>query len=141
MTELNGKKMASAMERVSDETYEKVREQMVSNDLSASEAIAIVNKQDPEKKKYLVLYYGSDGHEEEKGWEIITGRTEAYNFIKNRAEILDIHNSIVVAGTVTLLEALESGMNVYEFMKHMRQYFNDGFDIEDYNIGDNNKEE
>ena len=72
---------------------------------------------------------------------MIDGRTNARNFIKDRIEYMDIHDSIVVAGTVTLIQALEANMTVYEFMKQINKFFDDSFDIEDYNIGDENWEE
>jgi hypothetical protein len=96
-------------------------------------AVEFVEKpKDPEKKKYLVLYYVTDGDEEIKSFEEVTGRTATYEFIKNMVHAMDIHTSKVLVETVTLEEAI----SVYEFMVHISQFFNDGFDIEEYNYGD-----
>lgn len=131
-----------AMERISKEELERVNEIISqNNDMRPSQAVEEVRKQDPNKKKYLILYYMSNEEDEEKSWEITTGREETYKFIKDRIEYMDIHNSIVVSGTVTLNDAIEQDMTVYQFMKLMMNYFDDSFDIEDYNKGDEDIQE
>lgn len=87
------------------------------------------------KREYLILYYATiDKGEEEKSFEIVTGREAAYEFIKTMVECIDIHKSKVLVDTVSYNKAA----TVYEFMKYIgdKNFFNDTFDIEDYNIGD-----
>lgn len=86
----------------------------------------------PEKREYLILYYSEIENEEVKSFEIITGRKEAYEFVKSIVEFVDIHESKVLVSNGTL----ENAKTVYEYMKLMEVYFEDSFDIEDYNMGD-----
>lgn len=87
------------------------------------------------EKNYLMLFYATiDKGEEEKVFEIVTGREAAYEYIKSMIECIDIHKSKVLVDTVCFKDAA----SVYEFMKYIRDnnFFGDSFDIEDYNIGD-----
>ena len=89
-------------------------------------------KKTPEEKEYLLLLtYIADYDTEGIELRILIGRTEARKYIINVIPDLDIFESYV------LVEGVKpsSIVTVYEFMKHMENYFNDGFDIEDYNIG------
>lgn len=92
----------------------------------------IDKKKDPEKRLYVVLYYSYEDGEEVKSFEILTGRTNAREFIKNMIDSIDIHESKILVETV----AYEDALTVYQFIKEMEVYYQDGFDIEDYNIGD-----
>lgn len=96
-------------------------------------------KKSPEEKMYLVLVvFNSNGSDvNECYFDFITGRTEVRSYIVCNIDELDIHESkILVEGVI-----LENMISVYEFMKHVEIHFNDGFDIEDYNSGDNVEEE
>lgn len=86
----------------------------------------------PEKREYLILYYSEIEDEEVKSFEIITGRKKAYEFVRSIIEYIDIHESKVLVSGATL----ENCKTVYEYMKLMEVYFEDSFDIEDYNMGD-----
>lgn len=88
---------------------------------------------DPEKRIYVILYYAHEDGDDVKSFEVIIGRTNTREFIKNMIECLDIHESKVLVETVPY----EDAKSVYEFIKLMESFYNDGFDIEDYNIGDN----
>ena len=92
-------------------------------------------KKGPESKKYLILFCFYSSEEEgdnNRTYEIVTGRTNARQLIKNNIEDIDIHESkILVEGVV-----LEDMISIYEFMKHIEINYSDGFDIEDYNLGD-----
>ena len=101
-------------------------------------------KKGPEDKTYLVLYVDQHTNEEDyKYFEFYKGRTRTYESIKLEIEAgIDIHDSLVIVETITLAQALsedkpKSRMSVYNFMKHMQEsgYFDDTFDIEDYNNG------
>lgn len=88
----------------------------------------------PEDKTYIILYYMTiDTGEDIKSFEVVTGRKNAYEYIKGIVEYLDIHDSKVMVDNVPYAKAI----SVYEFMKLMSNHFmEDSFDIEDYNIGD-----
>ena len=86
----------------------------------------------PEEKEYLLLLtYIADDDIEGTEFRIFIGRTEARKYIIDVIPDLDIFESYVLVEGVVL----ENRVTVYEFMKHMENYFDDGFDIEDYNIG------
>ena len=101
--------------------------------------ISIITEKNPEEKTYLLLYVGEYEDEEIKSFEIIEGRTAIYEYVKNIADHIDIHESkILVEG----LE-LEKMVSVYEFMSYAKSHYfaDDDFDIEDYNIVDTNNTE
>ena len=80
----------------------------------------------PEFKTYLLCVTGKEGYEDY--WEIIEGRSNVYEHIKNNAEFIDVENSFVLVEGL----ALEKRASIYQFMKHCENFFNDSFDIEDY---------
>lgn len=85
----------------------------------------IEHKVHPENKQYLLLLYFKD---DTKTFEVITGRTETYNYIKNTIFDYDLDKcQILVEG-----QKLETCKTVRAFMKHMENYFDDGFNIDDY---------
>ena len=92
----------------------------------------------PEEKEYLILFV--DIEDPERNWfNLVTGRTEAYQEIRNNIEAIDIHkSSILVEGVV-----LEKRISVYAFMRHVQDkgfFEGESFDIEDYNVGDDEEE-
>lgn len=92
----------------------------------------------PEFKTYLLCITGKDGYEDY--WEIIEGRSNVYEHIKNNAQFINVEDSFVLVEGL----ALEKRASVYQFMKHCESFFNDSFDIEDYVYSydtDNNKDE
>lgn len=94
-------------------------------------------KKTPEEKEYLLLLkYVTDDDMEGTEFCIFIGRTEARKYIIDVVPDLDIFESYVLVEGVKL----ENRITVYEFMKHMENYFTDGFDIEDYNIGASEEE-
>ena len=84
----------------------------------------------PEEKQYLICIAGKDGAEDE--WEIVTGRTNAYEKIKNSIEYIDLEHSFILVETCTL----DRRKTIYAFMKYAGEFYADGFDIEDYVKGD-----
>lgn len=88
----------------------------------------------PEDKTYVILYYMTiDTGEDIKSFEVVTGRENAYEYIKGIVEYLDIHESKIMVDNIPYSKAI----SIYEFMKLMsNHFFEDSFDIEDYNIGD-----
>jgi hypothetical protein len=87
----------------------------------------------PEEKQYLICIAGKDGAEDE--WEIVTGRTAAYEKIKNSIEFIDLEHSFILVETCTL----DRRKSIYAFMKYAGEFYNDGFDIEDFVRGDWNE--
>ncbi len=87
-------------------------------------------KNNPELKEYLLCIAGKDGADDT--WEMITGRTELYETIKNNIEWIDLERSFVLLSTAKL----ENRKSIVAFMKYCERFFNDSFDIEDYIKGD-----
>ena len=82
--------------------------------------------EDPEKRIYVLLLFV--GNNSEQDFEIKEGRTEAYEYLKGMIEEIDIEESKVLVDGVKYQDAA----SVHEFMTHMKNFFNDSFDIEDY---------
>jgi hypothetical protein len=100
-----------------------------------------INPKDPEQKQYIILYtdlgWDEVGNEDEfpLRWEAVTGRTQAYENIKDNADVIDIDKSIVLAETVAIKDAL----SVREFMNYLKNsqlIVDENFDINDYCSGD-----
>ena len=102
---------------------------------------------DPTKKLYLILAYLKDPSEDRDGdktFEITHGRKETYQWLKDRIDILDLESTIILAtvGIATVDEARlylsstknERVTNAYDFLKVMRDMFNDKLDLEDYEV-------
>ena len=87
-----------------------------------------------EEKQYLICIKGK---ESEDVWEIVTGRTEAYEFIKNMIDFIVFEESFILVETVKLSER----KSIYAFMKYAERFYNDNFDIEDYIKGDWSEDE
>lgn len=91
-----------------------------------------------EEKKYLIFYIAidDDGYEY-KSFEMVTGRTAAYDFIKGMASSLNMHESMILVEGVPL----EDATSVYNFIIHIKQFMPpDSFDIDDYTVGDKESE-
>ena len=99
--------------------------------------VKLSNIKDPEEKEYLVCLFYDDTDTLYTSWDIYKGRTQAYQ------EIIDaIHNSNYDFGTdcvnieysFVLVEGakLEERVKLYDFMKYCKNFYNDGFDIDDY---------
>lgn len=88
-------------------------------------------KKMPEDRLYLILFSYTD---DTTSWNIVMGRKEAYEKIKFeivQTQLVDVEESYI------LVEDHKFGTEVslYEFMKHMENFFQDtNFDIEDYSF-------
>ena len=91
-------------------------------------------------KTYLILIDAQEKDNDEisfRDWQVITGRQEAYDYIKGMIEneyiSVDIHTSKIIVSTVKI----EEGISIYYFMKSMKENEKvidyTSFDIEDYN--------
>lgn len=93
------------------------------------EMVKIVDntKKHPESRQYLICLTGTS-----ESWIIVTGRTEAYNYIKENIDDINMEHSFILVESCTLAER----KSIYAFMKYAGEFYSDGFDIEDYIKGD-----
>ena len=92
-------------------------------------------KKTAEEKQYLICISARDGGEDM--WCIVTGRTDAYEFIKNCIEFINFEESFILVESCTLAQR----KSIYAFMKYAEQFYEDSFDIDDYVKGDWSEEE
>lgn len=82
----------------------------------------------PEEKKYLVCIE-TRSNSKDGFWEILTGRSEVYEYIKNIIDIIDFENSFILVEDCIL----EERKSIYAFMKYAKKFYQyDDFDIDDY---------
>ena len=98
--------------------------------MSKKEMVKIVDntKKHPEERQYLICTSGLSG---DRG-EIVTGRTEAYEYIKDNIDDINFDTDFILVESCTLAER----KSIYAFMKYVGELYDDGFDIEDYIKGD-----
>lgn len=89
-------------------------------------------KKHPESKQYLICIQGTPGSGIQPDWEIVTGRSAAYEYVKENIEDIDFETSFVLVETCNLSERL----SIYMFMKHVQDNYDDGFDIDEHIVGD-----
>lgn len=89
--------------------------------------------------KYLLLI--KTPNSDETFWEIIEGREEAYYYIKNNIDSIDVENSFIIANKMKEID-LDKMHTIYGFVKFVKQENNivDEFDIEDYLFDIDNSE-
>lgn len=94
-----------------------------------------------EDKVYLILIDGEETDNESKkyrDWEIVTGRQQAYDYIKSILEsefaIIDVDRSKIIVSSDKV--KITDGISIYKFMKAMkdddRVIDYTSFDIDDY---------
>ena len=111
-----------------------MEKQMVAKVVEKNPQQRILQK-NPEEKVYLLCIAGKDGGPD--SWEIITGRTELYETIKNSIEFIDLEKSFTLVETAKL----ENRKSIVAVMKYLEQFYEDSFDIEDYIKGDWDEED
>lgn len=81
--------------------------------------------------KYLLLI--KIPNSDENYWEIIEGREEVYNYIKNNIDIIDVDESFIIANKMKEID-LDKMHTIYGFVKFVKEENNivDEFDIDDY---------
>lgn len=81
--------------------------------------------------KYLLLIKVPNS--DERFWEIIEGRQEAYDYIKNNIDVIDVDESFIIANKMKEVD-LDKLHTIYGFVKFVKQENNivDEFDIDDY---------
>ena len=86
----------------------------------------------PEEKQYLICIAAKAGSGDYDLWDILTGRTEAYEFIKTNIYMIDFERSfILVEGC-----KFEERKSIYAFTKYVQDMYQDDFDIDEYIKGD-----
>lgn len=103
------------------------------------EMVKIVDntKKHPEDRQYLICIRTKYGSGVQDGWDIVIGRTEAYRYIKENIDDIDLEHSFILVESCTLAER----KSIYAFMKYAGDFYSDGFDIEDYIKGDWDEED
>lgn len=100
--------------------------------LNEKKLINPVRKLKPgENIKYLLLIKVPNS--DETYWEIITGREEAYNYIKNNITEIDPDQSFIIANKMKEID-LDNMHTIYGFVKYTKEQNDivDEFDIDDY---------
>ena len=89
-----------------------------------------------EEKEYLICIECMSG---DLFWEVVKGRTEAYSRIKYTiyVDAVNFDTSFILVEGKSITERV----SLYAFLKHVQDYFEDGFDIDDYVKGDFDEEE
>lgn len=84
-------------------------------------------KKYPEDRQYLICIANTDGDSDI--WQIITGRKNAREFIKDNIDLINFDESFILVEGCTL----EQRKSIYAFMKHIEKFFEDDpFDIDEY---------
>ena len=89
-------------------------------------------RKDPESRQYLICIKATPQSSMPDEWEIVTGRSEAREMIIDAIDYIDFEHSFVLVESCVLADR----KSIYTFMKHIEQFFNDGFDIDSYIKGD-----
>lgn len=96
------------------------------------EEAANKNNIPPAMKEYLFLIKGAEGYDD--CWDIIIGRDNAYEYVKDNIESINVEKSYVLSDETPLSKR----NTVYNFFKFIKQkyYPDDVYDIEEYIVGD-----
>lgn len=104
------------------------------NNINGKKLVNPVRRLKPgEDIKYLLLIKVPDS--DETYWEIIKGREEAYHYIVNNIDTIDVDESYIIANKMKEIN-LDELHTIYGFVKFVKQENNivDEFDIDDYVI-------
>lgn len=90
-----------------------------------------------ENIKYLLLIKVPNS--DETYWEIITGREEAYSYIKNNITEIDADQSFIISNKLKEIN-LDNLHTIYDFVQFVKKENDivDEFDIDDYVINNDN---
>lgn len=112
LTYVNDKKEQDKLAKQSEEDMKQVKDEF-----------------DKKNKKRYIVIYSMAADEDERYWMPFEGRDATREFIKTVVDEIDIKTGLILVDNVTLAESL----SIYKFMKVIQKYYDDGFDIEDYN--------
>lgn len=104
------------------------------NTINGKKLISPVRRLKPgENIKYLLLIKVPDS--DERFWEIVKGREEAYRYIADNIDIIDPDESYIIANKMKEID-LDNMHTIYNFVKFVKQENDivDEFDIDDYLI-------
>lgn len=107
--------------------------EIILEEVSAMKEMARIidnKKKNPEDRQYLICISAKDG--EDDSWQIITGRTNAYEYLKDNIDFINFDESFILVESCTL----EQRKSIYAFLKHVEQFYEDSFDVDDYVKGD-----
>jgi len=90
-----------------------------------------VQEKSPELKYYLICIAAKFGYGDDM-WNIVQGRSEAYNYIIENIEMINLDDSFILVEGL----GLEHRKSIYAFCKYAQQFFENAFDIDDYIKGD-----
>ena len=90
-----------------------------------------LKEKDAEYKYYLICIAAKPGYGDDM-WTIVQGRSEAYQYIVDNIECINLDESFILVEGL----GLENRKSIYAFCKYVEQYFTDSFDIDDYIKGD-----
>lgn len=82
-------------------------------------------EKNPEEKNYLVCIKEENG---DNYWEVLTGRTEAYEFCKSYVGVIDFDRSFILVDGVKF----EDRKTIYAFLKYASNFYEDNFNVDDY---------
>ena len=85
-----------------------------------------------EEKQYLICIAATPGSGDYDIWDIVIGRTNAYEFIKDNIDMIDFERSFILVENCNLNQR----KSIYAFVKYIQDLYNDGFDIDEYIKGD-----
>lgn len=111
---------------------------MTDSILKGKKLINPVRRMKPgEDIKYLLLIKVPNS--DETFWEVIKGREEAYNYIKDNITIIDVDESFIVANKMKEIN-LDNMHSIYDFIKFVKNENDivDEFDPDDYISNINN---
>lgn len=92
-----------------------------------------VEQEKPKSEKiYMIVLYYIDGTEDVVV-EFVKGQATVREMLKNCIDQIDIHASFVMVENVPF-GIPEGKPSVYTFLQWISNNYNDGFDIEDYNL-------
>lgn len=84
-----------------------------------------IPEKDHEEKTYLVCIIEENG---DNYWELLTGRTDAYEFCKSCVGAIDFSRSFILVDGVKL----ENRKLIYDFLKYAQNFYDDNFEVDDY---------
>lgn len=88
--------------------------------------------------KYLLLL--KTPNSDETFWEVIKGREDAYNYIKNNIDVIDVNESYIVSNNIKI--DFDNMHTIYDFIKFVKEANDivDEFDVDDYSYNTDNSQ-
>lgn len=106
----------------------------MTNSIEGKKLVSPVRRLKPgEDIKYLLLIKVPNS--DETYWDIVEGREEAYKYIKDNIDSIDVEESFIIANKMKEIN-LDQMHTIYGFVKFVKEENNivDEFDIDDYQM-------